>query len=375
MKAEAKILGMACALSALSWSAAAWAVTPADAAPAAPETAPVKPQPAFPAPLAAKTLLLDLARAGDDLIAVGAYGDIVRSKDGSTWVQSPSPVRELLTAVQFVDTGQGWAVGHDAVILHTGDGGVHWTLQNFQPGLQAPILNLLMLDARHGFALGAFGLLKKTDDGGATWVDVKAAPITADQLHLYRMIRLGDGTLLIAAEQGTLYASSDGGGHWSRVRSPYGGSFFGALPVGDKGALIFGLRGHAYLSDDVSADVVLPAPPPAAGKAATTGKGEAGDDRAGAGDAGDGEAEKPTGGNWRAIDTKTTASLFGGARLAGGQFALVGASGEVVLVAADGGSVRALEPPTDQDLAAALPFDHGLILVGAKGAFRMQSLK
>ena len=29
----------------------------------------------------------------------------------------------------FVDDKQGWAVGHDGVILHTGDGGETWTLQ------------------------------------------------------------------------------------------------------------------------------------------------------------------------------------------------------------------------------------------------------
>ena len=39
------------------------------------------------------------------------------------------PVSSDLTAVFFVDDKQGWAVGHDGVILHTADGGETWALQ------------------------------------------------------------------------------------------------------------------------------------------------------------------------------------------------------------------------------------------------------
>ena len=44
-------------------------------------------------------------------------------------------------------------MGHDAAILHTTDGGKTWTLQNFQPELEKPFLDVLFLDNQHGFAM------------------------------------------------------------------------------------------------------------------------------------------------------------------------------------------------------------------------------
>jgi len=82
-------------------------------------------QPAEIAPLAATSLLLDLAQAGDRLVAVGERGHVLLSDDeGVTWRQAKSvPTRAMLTAVYFADGEYGWAVGHDETILNTVDGG------------------------------------------------------------------------------------------------------------------------------------------------------------------------------------------------------------------------------------------------------------
>ena len=71
-----------------------------------------------------------MTRAGDRLVAVGQRGHVVVSSDGgATWKQAQVPVSSDLVAVYFVDAKQGWAVGHDGVILHTADGGEYWELQ------------------------------------------------------------------------------------------------------------------------------------------------------------------------------------------------------------------------------------------------------
>ena len=69
-----------------------------------------------------------LARVDDDhVVGVGPRGHILRSSDrGKTWVQQPSPVSTDLLAVHFPSARQGWAVGHDGVVLHSADGGVSW---------------------------------------------------------------------------------------------------------------------------------------------------------------------------------------------------------------------------------------------------------
>src|SRR5699024_10881475 len=70
-----------------------------------------------------------LARAGDMLVAVGARGLIATSTDGQHWQQSPSPVQSDLLAVVFPTPEEGWAVGHDGVVLHSTDAGRSWEKQ------------------------------------------------------------------------------------------------------------------------------------------------------------------------------------------------------------------------------------------------------
>ncbi|WVM93430.1 hypothetical protein ULG90_05695 [Halopseudomonas pachastrellae] len=43
-------------------------------------------------------------------------------------------MRQLLTAVYFVDDKRGWAVGHDSLILNTTDGGATWGDAVSRPG-------------------------------------------------------------------------------------------------------------------------------------------------------------------------------------------------------------------------------------------------
>lgn len=304
-----------------------------EAAAAAADQVVDKPRAAYMVPLAADDLMLDVTKAGGRAVAVGSHGDIVISDDGVNWTQSPSPVRQLLTAVTFANASDGWAVGHDAVIVHTADGGKTWTLQSYEPKLQAPLLNVFFLDAQRGFAMGAFGLLRETMDGGRTWKDVSADSIRTDQLNFYDMIKLDDGSLLIAGEQGMLGLSVDQGANWQKLKSPYPGSYFGALPAGKSGALVFGLRGTAYITDDV------------------------------------------VNGPWRQVQTNTKASFFGGVRQADGSFILVGGAGTIMRISADGSSVKLVPGPSDQDYDAALPMGAGLVLAGARGMQQLKSLQ
>src|SRR5262245_29469827 len=72
----------------------------------------------------------------------------------------------VLSAVQFMSASQGWVVGSDR-ILHTGDGGRHWSLQ-FLTKSAAQLDTVDFVDARHGWVAGASELLA-TSDGGAHW--------------------------------------------------------------------------------------------------------------------------------------------------------------------------------------------------------------
>ena len=86
--------------------------------------------PAVPSAHAARTLLIGVALAGKRIVGVGWHGHIVYSDDqGKSWTQAKVPVSSDLVAVHFPTPQQGWAVGHDGVVLHSPDGGTTWTKQ------------------------------------------------------------------------------------------------------------------------------------------------------------------------------------------------------------------------------------------------------
>src|SRR5688572_10369787 len=193
------------------------------------------------APLAAQSLLLDLASAGNRLVAVGEHGHVLLSDDsGATWRQAKAvPTRVMLTAVYFVDAEYGWAVGHDETILNTSDGGETWIRSHFAPEAQQPLLDLWFANRVSGIAVGAYGAYFTTNDGGRHWSSAKFSPPpepaaneddVPQDYHLNRIVGVGN-RLYVAAEGGKLYRSDDRGASWRMLPSPYQGSFFGLVPI------------------------------------------------------------------------------------------------------------------------------------------------
>ncbi len=201
---------------------------------------------------ASQSLLIDAVHAGKRLVVVGDRGHILFSDDqGKTWTQARVPTRQLLTAVFFLDDKRGWAVGHDAQILASSDGGATWSKQFEDLSREAPLLDVRFVDAQHGFAVGAYGALLETTDGGQNWQDVAERLDNPDQLHLNGITQVKDAGLFIVGEQGSMFRSSDDGQTWSHVESPYEGSLFGVTGTGQAHTLLaYGLRGNLFRSTD-----------------------------------------------------------------------------------------------------------------------------
>ena len=217
-------------------------------------------------PLAAGSLLLDLAVAGNRLVAVGERGHVLLSDDqGVTWRQAKSvPTRVMLTAVFFVDAQYGWAVGHDETILNTADGGETWTRSHFAAEAQQPLLDLWFANRVSGIAVGAYGAYFTTNDGGRNWSCAKFAPPASKpnvpthdgepapdegelppDYHLNRIVGVGN-RLYVAAEGGKLYRSDDRGASWRVLALALRRQLLRAGAHPRQGLLAFGLRGHLY---------------------------------------------------------------------------------------------------------------------------------
>lgn len=210
--------------------------------------------PALQSPLAARGLLNGLARAGDRIVAVGQRGHILWSDNaGQDWHQARVPVTSDLVAVHFATREQGWAVGHDGVILHTADAGKTWERQrDGRPdNADVPLLDVWFRDEKSGYAVGAFGSLLETKDAGKTWVSAQAAADNPKKMHLYAVRAVGD-TVWIAGEQGLLLKLDRGSGRFVGVPLPYQGTLFGVTGSGNA-LVVHGLRGNVLRSVDAGA--------------------------------------------------------------------------------------------------------------------------
>ena len=201
---------------------------------------------------ASKSLMLDVVHAGKRLVAVGDRGHILYSDDqGATWTQAKVPTRQLLTSVFFVDDKHGWAVGHDAQILASEDGGVSWSKQFEDLKRESPLLDVWFQDVDSGFAVGAYGALLATTDGGKHWEDVSDRLDNEDQFHLNAIAAVKDAGVFIVGEQGSMFRSADGGQTWEKLEGPYEGSLFGVIGTAQANTLLaYGLRGNLYRSTD-----------------------------------------------------------------------------------------------------------------------------
>jgi len=218
-------------------------------------------------PLSRSSLLLDLTRAGHSLVAVGERGHVlIKQQD---WQQVATPTNAQLTKVFFFNDKLGWAVGHDATILHTSDGGQSWVIQYQDPKREKPFFDVYFSSEQDGMAIGAYGLFFRTHDGGNSWQeefhqellleedvsylnglkdsDPEAYLIERASLlpHFNRIIPLPDGRLLMVGELGLVAVSSDNGVSFARTEFDYDGSMFSALVSGDQ-VYVLGLRGHVF---------------------------------------------------------------------------------------------------------------------------------
>ncbi|MDM0044535.1 YCF48-related protein [Variovorax dokdonensis] len=290
--------------------------------------------PAAPSVLASRTLHNGLARAGDRIISVGQRGHIVYSDDdGQHWTQAEVPVSSDLVAVHFPTAADGWAVGHDGVVLHTSNGGQSWSVQldgrSIDPGkAEDPFLDVWFRDARHGYVVGAFGMAYRTTDGGARWTPITANLDNPKGLHLYAVRGIGQD-VYIAGEQGLLLKQPAGEARFQSIELPYKGTLFG-LTGADQTVIVHGLRGTVLRSGD-------------------------------------------SGRQWQQVPTGLQVGLTGSTRGAKGQYFIVSQAGHLLASHDDGATFQPLPIKGIPPAAAVAAAAHGtLVVAGPRGVLPLQ---
>jgi len=285
------------------------------------------------APLAKRSLLLDIHGRGERALAVGEHGHILRTTDsGRSWRQVPAPTRRMLMGVCLVDNRVAWAVGHQSVILKSGDGGETWAKANAEndpeaDGLEAAYLDILFLDDKTGFIVGSYGKLLHTRDGGESWTVAKQE----DDPHFSHITPAPDGGLWLCGEYGTVWRSPDRGANWQPRMTPYDGTFFGVIPLARGGAVVFGLRGNIFRSEN--------------------------------------------GTEWEQVESPTNSLLHGGLALVDDRLVLAAGAGQLLVSADRGRTFRLATIAADKTATVTglwQAADGGVLLTSDKGVHRLE---
>lgn len=149
-----------------------------------------------------------------------AQGLSVTSDDGSvtaTWLR-PQPQGNTLRDICFVDARHGWAVGDAGTIMHSTDGGAHWTIQ--ASGVRTSLNSCSFADRDNGWVLGGSVFLRTTD-AGKRWSPPDSIPLRGESDRVWCVHAVTPEIVLITTRLGGIFRSTDGGARWRAVHDVY----------------------------------------------------------------------------------------------------------------------------------------------------------
>jgi photosystem II stability/assembly factor-like uncharacterized protein len=151
-------------------------------------------------------------------VAVGNDATVVVSGDGGeTWARVSAPRSEIankLIRVQCFEGGKAWAVGVMGTILSTEDWGASWKRRAEE--VDVAWNDIAFADDQNGWVVGEFGSMMHSSDGGETWQEV--LPVSERSLMAIsfqdpeKAVAVGlDGLILQTNDSGQTWTTIDAG--------------------------------------------------------------------------------------------------------------------------------------------------------------------
>ncbi len=126
-----------------------------------------------------------------------------------SWLR-PKPQGNQFTALDFVSSRVGWAVGTHGTIMRSVDGGVTWGRQ--WSGTLNDIHAVAAIDAQTAWAVGQDGLILKTVNAGRTW----RSQASLTTRTFYAITAHSSNAACAVGHRGVVRLTSDGGKTWRR---------------------------------------------------------------------------------------------------------------------------------------------------------------
>jgi photosystem II stability/assembly factor-like uncharacterized protein len=140
----------------------------------------------------------------------------------SQWVLQNTGTNNILNSIQFVNSNTGWAVGDNALIIKTTNGGLNWVTQQSNLTANRLLTGIDMLDENTGYMVGWFSSILKTTNGGDNWIVLREAPV--GQGNSYNDVDfINDQTGWFCGFLGNVWKTTNGGVNWDSVNVGGGG--------------------------------------------------------------------------------------------------------------------------------------------------------
>jgi photosystem II stability/assembly factor-like uncharacterized protein len=187
------------------------------------------------------------------ILCVGCTAGKLDSIAANPWEPVTLPTDKTILDITLVGNGpHGWAVGKNATILETTDGGKTWVDKSLDLGESPYNLESVSFSGKEGWIVGKPAILLHTTDEGKTWSEIPLSNQLPGDPRL--VVALGNKQAEMMTDLGAIYRTSDGGRNWKAMvqesigvirnvsRSPSGkyvsvssrGSYYSTWNPGDK---------------------------------------------------------------------------------------------------------------------------------------------
>lgn len=143
-----------------------------------------------------------MSPVGDKILAAGIYGKILEiGQDGSIRAIE-TPVRDNLQDIAAWDEQHLIAIGNNATVILSTDGGASWTPAQVVPrtGIADKLRRIRVWGEGYGVIVGEMGAVLRTNDYGQTWNRLaEEEDLTFNDFH-----RFSNGDLLVVGEFGRI---------------------------------------------------------------------------------------------------------------------------------------------------------------------------
>jgi photosystem II stability/assembly factor-like uncharacterized protein len=208
--------------------------------------------------------LLGVAVKGERSIAVGQMGRIFIHPGQGPWQAVESPTSERLFNVDLNAQGVALAVGAFGALLRSTDFGASWTpaapdwegmfedplgrLGFFEPSLYGVHLG----DDGTALVGGELSLLLRSSDGGASWRVQNAGTSTDEGVDptVFDLVLRPDGTGYAVGQEGLLLQTRNAGQAWQRLAIPSTANLLGVSTTPDGRLIVAGLRDMLQSEND-----------------------------------------------------------------------------------------------------------------------------